>query len=109
MADNETPDSMKSNLQLEIERLTRANAALVSEFSTGSTESVKETPEKVREELGKGVLNAVQMLKNLAETAESESVRASCSKYLIDLKLGRFDKTNSDDSDLKKLLEELKA
>jgi glucan phosphoethanolaminetransferase (alkaline phosphatase superfamily) len=86
-------------LQEEINRLKADNQALHQEFSHEPT-----SPDKIKKQLAELVPDALTQLSHLLNHAESESVRASAAKYVIDLART----SSSTDDAISKLINDLK-
>lgn len=88
------------SLQDEVNRLKADNHALKAEFSHEPT-----SPDKIKKQLAELVPDALTQLSHLLNHAESESVRASAAKYVIDLART----SSSTDDAISTLINELKA
>jgi pyruvate formate-lyase activating enzyme-like uncharacterized protein len=103
-----------SMLELEIRKLKEANRALISEFTDGASndeEAVNDvdSTQSVLRELSTASLDAIKTLRHLTKHSESDAVKASCAKYILDWRLGlKVPTTPAGDGDLATLVAALR-
>lgn len=105
---NEDGIETGSMLARELAKYQADMLAMQQEFNqiadNGDDES---SPEAVRKAIIVAAPRAIQEIITLSTMAESESVRANTSKYIIDVAMGKIKIGDTDQDNLNKLLNEL--
>lgn len=91
-----------SLLQAELDKYKKNFEALQQEFNTGDEAS----PESIKKAFVAAAPAAIQEIITLSTNADSESVRGTMSKYIVDYAAGKMDGSGNDDS-ITKLMREL--
>ncbi len=111
MATNDTNDesAFTKSLQQEVERLKKDKESLINEFKQSQDEET--SLEVAKRAFAEASANAIVKIILLSESAESEGIQFTASKYIIECGLGDklFKGDTRDDKELRKLFEGIKA
>jgi hypothetical protein len=113
---SEMPEAPDPNKPLSQETLAELLAqhksekdAMRQEFESATSDPEGAiTSDNVKERIGTLGTDAWVALKWLVNNADSESVRATCSKYVLDIMLGRKKVEDNEDAAIAKLVESLR-
>lgn len=105
MADTENEPTNES-LQAIIDELRRDKAALTSEFADSASDTI--TEENGKKRIIELAPDALATLRYLVKNADSESVKATCAKYILDITIGKKKIEGDIDQGIENLIESLR-